>query len=106
MKNGRILVSRNHLGDYEQEIAEKNNMKQAPMGSAGIKICKVAVGDAELYINSSNKSGLWDICASDIIIQEAGGYVCDMQNSTIKYNNKETMLLNGYIVSNRVFINK
>ena len=99
-QNGKILVSRNHLGEYEQEIAKKYNMIQIPAGSAGLKICWIARGNAELYINSSNKSGVWDICAGDIILTEAGGKITDKNQNKILYNKKEIMLLNGYIASN------
>jgi 3'(2'), 5'-bisphosphate nucleotidase len=100
LKNGKILTSRNHLGEYEQRIAKKYNMKQIPAGSAGLKICWIARGDAELYINSSDKSGLWDTCAADIILSEAGGFMVDKNFNKIKYNTKETALLDGYIASN------
>jgi len=99
VKDGTILVSRNHLGEYEQKIAKKYNMKQIPAGSAGLKICWIAKGDAELYINSSNRCGLWDTCAADIILTEAAGYICDKNNNEILYNTEGVMLLNGYIVS-------
>ncbi len=101
-KNGKILTSRNHLGKYEQEIAKKYNMTQTPVGSAGLKICWIARGNAELYINSSNKSGLWDICAADIILTEAGGKICDNNNNKILYNAKNVMLQNGYIVATTI----
>ena len=100
LKNGKILTSRNHLGEYEQQIAKKYNMKQIPAGSAGLKICWIARGDAELYINSSDKSGLWDTCAADIILSEAGGFIVDKNFNKIKYNTRETALSNGYIASN------
>ncbi len=101
IQNGKILTSRNHLGEYEQQIAKKYNMKQIPTGSAGLKICWIAGGDAELYINSSDKSGLWDICAADIILTQAGGKITDKNKKQILYNKKEIMLLDGYIASNR-----
>ncbi len=101
IRNGKILTSRNHLGEYEQKIAKKYNMKQIPAGSAGLKICWIAKGNAELYINSSNKSGLWDLCAADIILTEAGGSIKDKNNNQIFYNVEDVILQNGYIVSNK-----
>jgi 3'(2'), 5'-bisphosphate nucleotidase len=100
IKNGKILISRNHLRKYEQQIAKKYNMEQIPTGSAGLKICWIARGDAELYINSSDRCGLWDTCAADIILQEAGGYITDKECKTIFYNVNRTNLLKGFIVSN------
>jgi 3'(2'), 5'-bisphosphate nucleotidase len=100
LENGKILVSRNHLGEYEQEVARKNKMTQVSMGSAGLKICHIAWGDAELYINSSDKSSLWDICAGDIILKESGGNIVDLGNNKILYNKQEVALKNGYMISN------
>lgn len=99
IESGTILVSRNHLGQKEQDIAKKFNMTQVPMGSAGLKICRIARGDAELYINSSDKSGIWDICAADVILREANGYIINLRNDQIMYDG-ECFLRNGYIVSN------
>ena len=103
IEGGKMLVSRNHLGKYEQEIAKKYNMKQISAGSAGLKICWIARGDAELYINSSGKSGLWDICAADIILAEAGGKIIDKNGNEILYNIEDVMLQNGYVISNKKY---
>ncbi len=100
LKGGRILTSRNHLGTWEQDIARLYSMRPIPMGSAGLKMCKIAAGEAELYINSSDKSGIWDICAGDVIVREAGGNICDKKGRRIFYNCANTKLRNGYIVTN------
>ncbi|NCA93880.1 MAG: 3'(2'),5'-bisphosphate nucleotidase CysQ [Sphingobacteriia bacterium] len=100
IENGKILVSRNHLGEHEQEFAKKYKMIQVPMGSAGLKICRIAKGDAEVYINSSDKSGIWDICAGGVILKEAGGEIADLNKNIIFYNKKNVILKHGYCVSN------
>lgn len=103
LQGGRIFVSRNHLGEWEQEIAKKHEMQKVTMGSAGLKICKVASGEAELYINSGNKSSEWDICAGDVLLQEAGGLITDINNEKIVYNKKDVKLRSGYVASNKKF---
>lgn len=100
LEGGKILVSRNHLGECEQKVAKKYNMIQIQMGSAGLKICRIARGDAELYINSSDKSGIWDICAGDVILKEAGGKMTDLNKNIIFYNKKNIVLKHGYRVLN------
>ncbi|MFA5993661.1 MAG: 3'(2'),5'-bisphosphate nucleotidase CysQ [Parcubacteria group bacterium] len=97
LEKGRILVSRNHLGEFEQEIAKKHHMQQISMGSAGLKMCRIAKRDAELYINSSDQSGVWDICAGDVIIKEAGGRIVDLNKDIILYD-KQVILKSGCIV--------
>ena len=96
----RIFVSRNHLGQREQQIAQKYHMEQIAMGSAGLKICRIAAGQAELYINSSDKCGIWDTCAADIILREAGGNIVTMNGECVHYDRAHVGLLDGFIVSN------
>ena len=99
-KCATILMSRNHCGEFEKNIAKKFNMKKKLMGSAGVKLCRVANGEAELYINSSNKCGLWDLCAGDIILTEAGGIVTDIFGENIVYKPcKNLFLQKGWISS-------
>ncbi len=100
LQNGTLLVSRHYKSGWEKEIAQKYNMKCLPMGSAGIKMCKIATGAAELYINSSSRCALWDVCAGDVIVRESGGHICNTTEKEILYNVDETKLSNGYVVSN------
>lgn len=106
LEGGRILVSRNHLGDWEQQIAQKNHMEQITMGSAGLKICRIAAGAAELYINSSDKCGIWDTCAADIILQEAGGKIVTLRGDTLQYDRSHVALADGFMVSNSYCANE
>ncbi len=100
IKCATILISRNHCGKFEKEVAIKFNMNQVFMGSAGVKMCRIANGEAELYINSSNKAGLWDLCAGDIILTEAGGRITDIHGKNVIYEpNKELFMKNGWISS-------
>jgi 3'(2'), 5'-bisphosphate nucleotidase len=43
--------------------------------SAGIKLARVARGEADLYLNTYPKFHDWDICAGHILVDEAGGRV-------------------------------
>ncbi len=99
-KEMTILVSRNHL--QETEVKLKDALKVGKMKKMGsvLKILKIAEGEAELNINSSDKTYQWDTCAGDIILTEAGGEITDMQGREIIYNQKETRNLNGYVASN------
>lgn len=96
-----MLSSRFHRSDLEIEIAEKNKIKKfITCGSAGLKICKIAEGVADLNVNPSNKTWEWDMCAADIILSEAGGKLSDISGNNFKYNKKNPRNLNGYVASN------
>jgi len=72
------------------------------VGSLGLKACKVAEGLADLYVLLSNKPSIWDICSSQVIIEEAGGKVSDIKGKPIDYRPENTTRLsNGLIVANK-----
>lgn len=106
-ENMSMLISRNHLRKPEQRVAEKLGIGTLqPCGSAGLKISKIAEGKNELYINSSNKTGEWDICAADIILSEAGGKIVDMNGKDIIYNRKDPTNRQGFVANNNQMTNK
>ena len=95
-----ILLSRNHLLETEIKISKKLDLMKKHSGSAGLKICRIAEGKAEIYINSSNKSSEWDTCAGNIILQEAGGRITDVNGEELDYNRSNPRHCEGYVVSN------
>lgn len=96
-----MLFSRNHLLDSDVEIFRKLGIgKERKRGSTS-KICVIARGDAEVYVNTSDKTSEWDTCAPSIILKEAGGKITDMEERELKYNkNKDARHKNGFIASN------
>lgn len=97
----RILVSRSHLRDEELIVSEKFDFKEKiPMGSVPIKIGKIVSGEAEIYINSSDKTGEWDTCVGQLMVEEAGGKMTDMYGESIVYNKKVPKNLKGFVVTN------
>lgn len=99
-QNFRMLVSRNHLLELEQNVASNLGIKNLiPCGSAGYKTALIARGQAEVYMNTSDKTWEWDICAADIIIKEAGGAISDMKGQEIIYNKKNPRNIHGFVIS-------
>ena len=98
--NMLMLTSRNHLEKAEIALAKNLKIKFKKCGSAVLKMGLIAERIGDLYINSSKgKTGEWDTCAGNIIITEAGGRITDMNGEELAYNKKNTMDMNGYIVS-------
>lgn len=96
----KMFVSRNHLLPHELKFSEKNGVERITCGSAGIKACRIAEQHADIYVNSSDKTGEWDICAGDMIIQEAGGILTDLDGQPIVYNRKDNINRDGFVFSN------
>ncbi len=93
-----MIGSRFHESELETEIMKERGMKERVVcGSAGLKLCKIAEGVADLNINPSDKTWEWDVCAADIILKEAGGVLTDTKGQGFVYNKKDPRNLNGYV---------
>ncbi len=68
--------------------------------SAGIKLALAARGEADLYVNSYEAFHDWDICAGDILVQEAGGVVTGLGGETIVYGTPGAWQRQGLLASN------
>lgn len=97
----KILVSRNHLQELEVDLAEKLKLEKITQGSAGLKLAQIALGESQVYLNSSDKTFEWDTCAGYIILKEAGGEMTDMRGKEILYNQDNPKHLNGFVATNK-----
>lgn len=109
-RNGRCIhVSQNHLKDgivcfgtspYYPEAAEKSfelakQLYQHAMdlrrtGSAALDLCDVACGRCELFFEAILSP--WDYAAASLIVEEAGGSVMDMEEHTLRFDEKCSVL--------------
>lgn len=48
-------------------------------GAAVLQLAQVAAGRADLYMEPGGK--MWDVCAGAVLVQEAGGCVCNLDGS-------------------------
>ncbi len=97
----RMLMSRNHLREPEVFVAKQFSITHhIPAGSAGLKIARVASGEVDLTINSSDRTGEWDTCAAQCILEEAGGAMTSLDGEPIEYNKQVPKNLRGYVASN------
>jgi 3'(2'), 5'-bisphosphate nucleotidase len=70
--------------------------------SAGIKLAWVARGEADLYLNTYDACHDWDICAGQILVEEAGGRVTNLAGIEPRYGLPGAVQLNGLLASNGV----
>ena len=97
-----ILVSRNHLGKEEVALAEKLKFKaKVPTGSIGVKLGLIAEGKAEMYLHAIDKTWEWDIAAPQIILEEEGGKVTDIDGEKLVFNKKTPKNFRGILATNR-----
>ncbi len=101
LEDYRLVISRNHFRQKDKDVADSLGITEfKKMGSVGIKFCRIAEGLAELCVYTTGKMGVWDDCASHIILKEAGGDVFDVNGCEPIYDLKSRKMENGFIGTN------
>ncbi len=72
------------------------------LGSAALDLCYVASGVFDGLWEL--KLGAWDICAGQLILEEAGGLATDFKGNNIDYNNIQIIASNGKVHSEMIKI--
>lgn len=90
-----VVASRSHGGErlegYLDELsASFEQVSRTPMGSS-LKICILAVGEADLYPRLGPTSE-WDIGAAHALLSAAGGELWAADGSPMTYNAKDSVL--------------
>jgi 3'(2'), 5'-bisphosphate nucleotidase len=84
--NITLIQSRHHYSKKAQQLAEKLGIKKRILQSSlGLKLASIAEGKADIYFNFSGRCHLWDLCAPEIILREAGGIISDKNGSPLSY---------------------
>lgn len=74
--------------------------------SAGLKLVKIARGEADIYVNDYPTYNDWDICAGHILVAEAGGRMSDLNGNPLKYGDQDSLKGSGFIASNGIIHNE
>jgi myo-inositol-1(or 4)-monophosphatase len=90
LNEAKLAASRSEIkaGEFE---AFHGVLHIMPTGSTAYKMARVATGEAEIFLSRGPKSE-WDIAAGDLIVQEAGGRVCDLRGEPLRYNQRDTQV--------------
>lgn len=98
----RLLVSRFHAqGKYNQQLLTHVERKFAKydvleVGSA-LKMCKIAQGLADFYPRFGATME-WDTAAGQIILEEAGGALVDIEGKPFMYNQRKSLTNGNFVV--------
>jgi 3'(2'), 5'-bisphosphate nucleotidase len=68
--------------------------------SAGVKMAFVARGEADLYLNVYANFHDWDICAGQVLVEEAGGRVSNLKGQGVHYDRRPGQDRDGVLASN------
>lgn len=85
---------------FIDSLKTKNSIQDA---SFGLRLGRIASGEADFTIATNRRVSKWDICAPQIILEEAGGIVTDILGKKIDYLSADLRLINSFTASNSKF---
>lgn len=100
---GAATLIQSHSGKQglQADLANKLNPAHIVQTySAGIKLARVARGEADYYLNTYANFHDWDVCAGDILVTEAGGRVTGFNGEPIAYVSANPGQRDGFLASN------
>jgi myo-inositol-1(or 4)-monophosphatase len=86
-----VLASRSEVKRGQWDCFKKDSFVTRPMGSVAYKLALVAAGLADATWTLAPKNE-WDIAAGVALVESAGGFVRQIDNSVIRFNQKSTLL--------------
>lgn len=96
-----LAASRNHPSTRMSRIIRHFGFTRVVRrGSVGLKTGLIADKTCDLYIHPSPRTKLWDTCAPQIILEEAGGRFTDLFGYRLRYDSADLQNRNGIIASN------
>ena len=86
-EKARIIFSKNHPTPAMDTLASELKVASSHrMSSSGVKMGLIAEGMVDLFFNPTSKMGEWDLCAPQIIVEEAEGRVSGVRGEELIYN--------------------
>ncbi len=96
-----VAGSRSHasqsLHDFIDQLKTKVAEVELVSIGSSLKFCLVAEGKADIYPRFGSTSE-WDTAAAQCIVEQAGGYLVDLQLNPLSYNTKESLINPHFIV--------
>jgi 3'(2'), 5'-bisphosphate nucleotidase len=102
MPNLNVVCSHSHHNPATQEYIDQLQTPKARHVGASLKFMEVAEGSAHIYPRFGSGMKEWDVAASQIIVERAGGTVIDpLTQQPMRYN-KPDMLVPNFIASGNI----
>ncbi len=101
LPNARLVASRSHrdrtIDQVKSALGISNELN---IGSIGLKLGVIALGERDLYVNPSPRCSLWDTCGPEALLHEAGGRLSDIRGRPLRYDVEEIAHTSGLFASN------
>ncbi|HHQ69698.1 MAG TPA: 3'(2'),5'-bisphosphate nucleotidase [Halothiobacillaceae bacterium] len=94
----RLALSRSHISDRELDLIDLFSQPQIIRCGSALKSCLIAEGRADIYPRLGPTSE-WDTAASQCVLEQAGGFMIDLDGSPLSYNHKESLINPRFIAA-------
>lgn len=95
-----LTQSRSKPGVVSKQVQALRPARVHETHSAGVKLARVARGEADLYVNHYPNFHDWDICAGHVLVEEAGGTVTTLHGQPVRYGRGNADQRLGLLASN------
>jgi 3'(2'), 5'-bisphosphate nucleotidase len=100
-RQATIVVSRSHRPAMLDPLIRRLGIPHVvPCGSVGVKVARLVLGAADLYVHGGGGAKRWDSCAPEAVLAAAGGRFTDLAGAPIDYASADLVLRSGIIASN------
>lgn len=97
----RLMVSRSRRPRLVGPLAERLHIPTViPCGSVGVKVARVAMRDADLYVHGGGGIKSWDLCGPEAVLAAAGGRVTTLDGEPIDYAGQDVVHARGFVGTN------
>jgi 3'(2'), 5'-bisphosphate nucleotidase len=97
----RLVASKSHRTETIDRVKQLLGISdELNIGSVGLKLCLIALGERDLYVNPWPKCKSWDTCAPEAILARAGGRLTDTHGAPLAYAIDSLGREQGLIASN------
>src|SRR5206468_12106592 len=101
LRDATLVQSHSKRGETSGPVAVLQPKSVRETYSAGVKLALVARGEVDLYVNTYDAFHDWDICAGQLLVEEAGGRVTGLAGQELRYGLPGALQTNGLLASNR-----
>lgn len=99
----RLVASKSHRTSKIDEVKAVLGVEdELNLGSVGLKLGLIALGERDLYVNPSSHSKAWDTCAPEAILAHAGGRLTDLHGRPLEYRGPDLWNHRGLLASNGI----
>ena len=97
----RLVASKSHRSEMIDSVKRALGIdNEVNVGSVGLKLALIALGERDLYVNPWPKCKAWDTCAPEAILVAAGGTLTDVHGGPLRYDEADLGRTRGLVASN------